>query len=195
MTVDRGCVRAASRLFAAIALALLVVGSATTSVEAEVCTCDAPDATRVDVREPGSTETRPVQVSDIRERFASTSVGVRGTSTTPNSARNATKPGPKPWPEGPHNQTIQRRIGELESDGMTHLNGGSLREEVVQIPAGGCRTCRRPDITMQRPDGSIYRENVGRTLGDGSPVPREVSALDDLALATGSRPGFTAYDR
>ena len=51
---------------------------------------------------------------------------------------------------------------------MTHLNGGSLREEVIQIPPGGCKTCRRPDITMQRPDGSIYRENVGRTLADGT---------------------------
>jgi hypothetical protein len=78
---------------------------------------------------------------------------------------------------------------------MTHLNWGSLPEEVVQIPAGGCKTCRRPDITMQQPDWTIYRENVGKTLVDGLPVPREVSALDDFELATGTRPGYTTYDQ
>ncbi len=109
-------------------------------------------------------------------------------------ATEAAQRGPKPWPEGPHNQTIQRRISELEADGMTHTAGGSLPEEVIPTP-GGCKTCRRPDITMTGPDGTMYRENVGRSLANGSPVPREVSALDDLEAALGTRPGYTAYDR
>lgn len=77
---------------------------------------------------------------------------------------------------------------------MTHRAGGNLPEEVIPTP-GGRKTCRRPDITMTRLDGSTYRENVGRTLADGSPVPREVSALDDLEAAIGTRPGYMAYDR
>lgn len=55
--------------------------------------------------------------------------------------------------------------------------------------AGECRP--RP----ARPHGPIYRENVGRTLVDGTPISRELSALDDLEGATEVRPGFTAYDR
>lgn len=118
----------------------------------------------------------------------------RTTFPTRSIATNTAQRGPKPWPEGPHNQTIQRRIGELEEVGMTHRAGGNPPEEVIPTP-GGCKTCLRPDITMTRLDGSTYRENVGRTLADGSPVPREVSALDDLEAAIGTRPGYTAYDR
>jgi hypothetical protein len=36
---------------------------------------------------------------------------------------------------------------------------------------------------------------IGRTDRLGDPVSRDVSALDDLELATGQRLGFTAYDR
>ena len=60
---------------------------------------------------------------------------------------------------------------------------------------GGCKTYRWPDITMTRPGGTIYREHVGRTLADGSPARREVSALDDLEGALGVRRGYTAYDQ
>jgi hypothetical protein len=48
---------------------------------------------------------------------------------------------------------------------------------------------------MRRPDGSLYRENVGQTMSTGKPVPREVKALDDLERALGERPGYTPYDR
>jgi RHS repeat-associated protein len=113
------------------------------------------------------------------------------------AARNAAerlKTGPKPWPDGPHNTTIKRRIGELERDGHIHIAGGTKTEEVILTP-GGCKGCRRPDITTRAPDGTIYRENVGRSTSSGSPVPREAEALNDIQGATGQRPAFTPYNQ
>jgi hypothetical protein len=104
------------------------------------------------------------------------------------------KRGPKPWPDGPHNLTIARRILELVLGGHVLLNGGEEREEVVRTPDGS-KGSRRPDITTRAPDGSRYRENVGRTKADGQPVKREVEALDDLEKVDGKRPTFTPYDR
>jgi hypothetical protein len=109
-------------------------------------------------------------------------------------AKAGKKRGPKLWPEGPHNQTILRRINELKAQGYEHIAGGDLPEEVIPTP-GGVKSARRPDITMRAPDGSIYRENVGRTLANGEPVPREVDAMNDLEKATGARPKFSPYDR
>jgi RHS repeat-associated protein len=113
------------------------------------------------------------------------------------AARNAAerlKSGPKLWPDGPHNATIKRRIGELERDGHIHIAGGSKTEEVILTP-GGCKSCRRPDITTRAPDGSVYRENVGRATSSGNPVPREMDALNDIQGATGQRPAFTPYNK
>ena len=103
------------------------------------------------------------------------------------------KTGPKPWPNGAHNTTIKRRIGELERDGHIHIAGGSKTEEVIMTP-GGCKSCRRPDITTRAPDGSLHRENVGRATSSGNPVPREADALNDIQGATGQRPAFTPYN-
>ena len=102
--------------------------------------------------------------------------------------------GPKLWPDGPHNATIRARIRELKKDGHVHLGGGSKTEEVIPTP-GGCKSCRRPDITTRAPDGSVYRENVGRATSSGQPVRREVEALNDIEHATGQRPAFTSYNR
>jgi RHS repeat-associated protein len=104
------------------------------------------------------------------------------------------KRGPKPWPEGAHNETIERRIAELEAEGHVLVAGGPLKEEVVDIESGH-KTARRPDITTIAPDGTIHRENVGRTNASGEPVRREREALDDLEQETGTRPVFTPYDR
>ncbi len=109
------------------------------------------------------------------------------------AARGA-KRGPRLWPNGAHNLTIRHRIGELEKQGMTHEAGGSRTEESI-VTGGGFKSRRRVDITMARPDGSLYREQVERTMRDGSPVSREKKALDDIEKATGHRPGFTPYDR
>ncbi len=76
------------------------------------------------------------------------------------------------------------RSAQLERDGHIHIAGGTKTEEVILTP-GGCKGCRRPDITTRAPDGSIYRENVGRSTSSGSPVPREAEALNDIQGATG----------
>lgn len=102
--------------------------------------------------------------------------------------------GPKPKGEGPHNQTIDNRIDELKNQGMTHENGGSKTEETVSTD-GGVKSSRRPDITMREGDGTLYRENVGRTYANGDPIKREIDALNDIERATGVRPKFTPYDR
>ena len=48
------------------------------------------------------------------------------------------------------------------------VGGISLPEERVPTP-GGSKMSRRPDITTRAPDGSVYRENGGRSTSDGSP--------------------------
>jgi len=110
---------------------------------------------------------------------------------------NAAKKIPNPFGSrgGPaHANRIGRRIEELKNVGHKHIGGGDLPEESVPTP-GGDKSSRRPDITTEAPDGSIYRENVGRSTSDSSPIARERRALDDLQSATGSRPGYTPYDR
>ncbi|WP_404366238.1 RHS repeat-associated core domain-containing protein [Corallococcus coralloides] len=110
-----------------------------------------------------------------------------------NTARGV--PNPHGSRGGPaHRATIERRIDELKAEGHEHVGGGSLPEEVIPTP-GGAKTFRRPDITTHAPDGSTYRENVGRSTSEGSPVARERRALNDIEAATGQRPGYTPYDQ
>jgi hypothetical protein len=115
-------------------------------------------------------------------------------SAQASAAATGAKRGPKPWPKGAHNEKIKARLEELKGQGHSHVAGGSRPEEVIKT-VGGHKSKRRPDITMQRPDGSIHRENVGRTTRSGQPTSREVKALDDIERALGERPTFTPYDR
>ena len=50
-----------------------------------------------------------------------------------------------------------------------------------------------PDITMEKPDGSQHRENVGRANQNGDPVAREQRAQGDIQKATGQC-AFTPYN-
>ena len=111
-------------------------------------------------------------------------------------AKPVIKRGPKAKGTGLHNAKISQRIQQLKKDHptWTHENGSSKVEESIQTP-GGFKSRRRPDITFKKPDGTFYRENVGKTLKDGSTIPRERKALDDMEKATGTRPDFTPYDR
>ena len=106
---------------------------------------------------------------------------------------NAAKRGPKTDPKAPHNKKINDRIETLKSEGHAHTHGGTKKEEYIRTP-GGKKSARRLDITTRDPNDNPYRENVGRTKKDGTPIKREVDALDDLENATGSRPNFTPYD-
>ena len=109
------------------------------------------------------------------------------------------KRGPKPKGEGPHNLMIEQRIRELSGElgpEWEHAGGGLARAEQVILTPGGHKQSRRTDITFEnRVTGQMYHENVGRTRADGTPVTREVKALDDLEAKLGARPKFTPYDR
>jgi hypothetical protein len=112
--------------------------------------------------------------------------------------REIQKRGPKPWGQGPHNQTIAERINQLKEElgpEWEHVGGGDLKEEYIPTP-GGAKSARRPDITFRnRITGEYYRENVGKTYENGDPIKRETDALNDLQRQTGKRPKFTAYDK
>ncbi len=90
-----------------------------------------------------------------------------------------------------HQDKIKGRIEELKGEGKKHVAGGDKPEETVQTP-GGTKESRRPDITMENPDGTRYRENVGRARQDGQPVSREQKAQDDIRGATGQC-AFSSY--
>nr|WP_228047273.1 RHS repeat-associated core domain-containing protein [Saccharopolyspora sp. HNM0983] len=90
------------------------------------------------------------------------------------------KRGPKPFGEGPHNQTIKAEADKV-TDG-TVVAGGQRRElpEAVVATPGGHKGSRRPDILVQRDDGSEYGINVGKQRKDGTPIKREEEAIQDL---------------
>jgi hypothetical protein len=83
----------------------------------------------------------------------------------------------------PHNRTIRELGDALEGLGHRIEAGGGrtphLPERVIQTP-GGHRSTRRPDILYRTPEGELRGINVGRTRADGTPVRREVRALEDL---------------
>jgi RHS repeat-associated protein len=96
------------------------------------------------------------------------------------------KRGPKPAGTGPHNQKIAE-IADNLPPGDRVIAGGQrpgMKEAVIDIPAGGNKTARRPDILVERPDGSRYGVNVGKRYKvSGDPIKREVEAMDDLRRA------------
>ena len=85
---------------------------------------------------------------------------------------NGAKRGPKPKGTGLHNKKIEE-IGNQITDGDI-IAGGT---------PNGKKSSRRPDILVERPDGSRYGINVGRTTAGGAPVKREVEAIYDLEEA------------
>jgi RHS repeat-associated protein len=110
-------------------------------------------------------------------------------------ARRGAKRGPKTDPNAPHNATIRAEADALvEAENEILAGGGRRAERVVPIPPGGHKRFRRPDIVYQTPDGEVRAVNVGRTRSDGSPVQREVEAIEDLEAA-GVPTEFVPYDK
>ena len=104
------------------------------------------------------------------------------------------KTGPKPKGTGPHNLKIED-IASQVTDGTIIAGGGRgyPPEAVIPTPGGG-KGSRRPDILVQRPDGSLYGINVGKTTANGAPIKREVEALYDLE-DVGIPMYFVGYDK
>ncbi len=88
------------------------------------------------------------------------------------------KRGPKTNGEGPHNQKI-KEVGESVKDGKIIAGGGVLPEKSFNTP-NGIKKSRRPDILVEKSDGSIYGINVGKTTSTGAPIKREAQAINDL---------------
>jgi RHS repeat-associated protein len=99
-----------------------------------------------------------------------------------------------------HTATIRRVASEVTANGDTVIGGGKAfdgvrRGEVEFATPGGFRDSRRPDILVQRPDGSIYGINVGQTEASGLPVLRERLAIQDLNEQRGLEMQFVSYGR
>ena len=100
--------------------------------------------------------------------------------------------GPKPAGTGPHNLKITE-VGDQVTDGQVIAGGGRLPEREFATP-GGFKDSRRPDVLVQRPDGTQYGINVGKqTMRSGAPIKREAEALQDLE-GIGMEMHFVAYN-
>ncbi len=107
------------------------------------------------------------------------------------------KRGPSTNPDAPHNKKIREEAAkELAANpGSRIVAGGGVEPEVVVKTPGGIKESRRPDIIIRYADGSLHGINVGRTMADGSPVPREVDARRDLNEKSNVPTRFVPYDR
>ncbi|MCK6576304.1 hypothetical protein L6V77_35090, partial [Myxococcota bacterium] len=110
------------------------------------------------------------------------------------ASKGGAKRGPKPFGTGPHNLKI-RDVADSITDGRI-IGGGQrpgLPEAVIPTP-GGFKSGRRPDILVQRPDGSVYGINVGKqNTRTGAPIRREAEAISDLEGA-GIEMHFVPYN-
>lgn len=109
------------------------------------------------------------------------------------------KPGPKPRHEGPHNETVDRRIGDLKKtlgDEWEHVGGGDKTEYTIETPEG-LKGSRRMDITFRnKKTGELHHEQVGkREVTSEEPLKREREALEDVIKETGKEPEFTEYEK
>ena len=97
---------------------------------------------------------------------------------SPGSSQGGSKTGPKPAGTGPHNQKITD-VANSVKDGKVVAGGQQLPEKAINT-AGGIKNSRRPDIILERPDGSQYGINVEKTTTPGAPIKREADAINDL---------------
>jgi hypothetical protein len=103
--------------------------------------------------------------------------------------------GPKNDENAPQNNKVRAEAEKLQADGHQIVAGGRIeRERLIQTP-GGLKDGRRPDILYLTPSGELRGRNVGSTRADGSPVKRELEALDDLNGPGKLPTGFVPYDR
>jgi hypothetical protein len=120
--------------------------------------------------------------------------GIQGLKST-GAGTGGAKRGPKTDPDAPHNAKVRTEAARLEAEGNEIVAGGGKELEQLRRTPNGAKSGRRPDIIYRTPNGTLRGLNVGRTLADGTPVPREVEALDDLNGPGGLPTDFVPYDR
>jgi RHS repeat-associated protein len=90
---------------------------------------------------------------------------------------------------GPAHRAAVARVGkELNSMGY------KVRTEQRIPTPNGAKSARYVDVVGEKPNGDIRMYQIGRQNLDGSPVAREVTALDDIEAVTGIRPTFIPYN-
>lgn len=87
-----------------------------------------------------------------------------------------------------------RDVADSVKDGEVVAGGQrGLPERAIPTP-GGLKSGRRPDILVERPDGSLYGINVGlQSTRTGAPIKREAEAISDLESA-GIEMHFVPYN-
>jgi RHS repeat-associated protein len=127
--------------------------------------------------------------------YESTNADQAGNDSQSQAATSSTgaKRGPKTDPEAPHNRKIREVGNELVDQKNEIVAGGGVKPERSVDTPGGFKSTRRPDITYKTPGGETKAINVGRTKADGSPVTREVKAMQDLN-GSGMQTDFVPYD-
>ncbi len=103
------------------------------------------------------------------------------------------KRGPKTDPTAPHNAKIRSEAEKLRDEGNTIIAGGGGKEVLIPTP-GGLKNGRRPDILYKTPDGDLRGRNIGRQNKDGTPVKREVEAMEDLNGSGELPTDFVSYN-
>jgi hypothetical protein len=103
------------------------------------------------------------------------------------------KRGPKPFGVGAHNVKIAE-VADQVSDGAVVAGGQRLGlPEAVIKTENGFKGSRRPDILVERANGSRYGINVGKQAATGAPIKREAQAIQDLEGA-GLEMHFVPYN-
>ena len=108
--------------------------------------------------------------------------------------RTGAKRGPKTDPNAPHNAKIRSEAENLLAEGNEILSGGGGKERLIPTP-GGNKSGRRPDIEYRTPGGKIKGMNIGKIKANGTPILRELEALDDLNGPGGLPTVFVPYSR
>jgi RHS repeat-associated protein len=100
-----------------------------------------------------------------------------------------------PNPNGKNGgQAHQSKIAEVEKD-LTSKGYTNIKKETMVKTPGGNKEKRFMDISGKNPNtGKVEHHNVGKSNKNGTPVSREVKALDDVQKATGTRPTFHSYN-
>jgi hypothetical protein len=131
---------------------------------------------------------RNIISSEMGEQLALEAQEMRIADETASKA----KTGPKPSGTGTHNKKISS-VANSVKDRKVIAGGQRLPERLIKTP-GGIKSGRRPDILVERPDGSIYGINVGKTTSYVAPIKRQAQAINDLE-GTGIEIYFVPYDR
>ncbi len=152
-------------------------------------------ASGVKAKLPGPKSLNPgVIEAELAEPVVAAKNAASEVTDATNNARIGAKRGPKTDINAPHNAKIRSEAQKLIGEGNELMAGGGGKEQLIRTP-GGKKSGRRPDILYRTPNGEIRGRNIGKTYTDGSPIKRELDALNDLINFGKIFMDFIPYDR